>query len=216
MNMALAAILLSSVSSEHKSIRHLNQPQGRLWAALGGHLSLRFITGSQELAVTKDSHKTVLLLKILSTRKSFRHPTPGWRHSIPALLAAGMKANLPHAFAASLPVQTSSCLKTHQPTETKLTFTSRVTTSGQQRRAGPGCVARPGFSTQKWLRCSMSLPSPAVAPLSPGRDRVLTGSRGCGALWRSPGVSAPPTAQRPRFPSLLSQPHFCYRSERAS
>lgn len=186
MNMALAAILLSSVSSEHKSMRHLNQPQGRLWAALGGHLSLRFITGSQELAVTKDSHKTVLLLKILSTRKSFRHPTPGWRHSIPALLAAGMKANLPHAFAASLPVQTSSCLKTHQPTETKLTFTSRDTTSGQQRRAGPGCVARPGCGTARVQHTKVAAllhvsPVTRGGSVVPGRG---PGADGLAGLWR--------------------------------
>lgn len=102
MSMALAAILLSSVSCEHRDCE--NQPQGRLQAALGGHLSLPFTTGSQELAVTKESHKTVLLLKILSTRKSFRHPTLGCRRGTLALLAAGMKDNLPHAFAASLPV----------------------------------------------------------------------------------------------------------------
>lgn len=176
----------SVVSSEHKSMRHLNQPQGRLWAALGGHLSLRFITGSQELAVTKDSHKTVLLLKILSTRKSFRHPTPGWRHSIPALLAAGMKANLPHAFAASLPVQTSSCLKTHQPTETKLTFTSRDTTSGQQRRAGPGCVARPGCGTARVQHTKVAAllhvsPVTRGGSVVPGRG---PGADGLAGLWR--------------------------------
>lgn len=85
-------------------MRHLHQPQGRLQAALGGHLSLPFTTGSQELAVTKDSHKTVLL-KTLSTRKSSRHPTLGCRRGILALLAAGMKdkpfpclCSIPHLF----------------------------------------------------------------------------------------------------------------------
>lgn len=207
-------------------MRHLHQPQGRLQAALGRHLSLPFTTGSQELAVTKDSHKTVLL-KTLSTRKSSRHPTLGCRRGILALLAAGMKdkpfpclCSIPHLFKHPHALRLTSLQKPNEylPPESR----PLVSSGG----AGRCCVARPEcgtagvrhcpFSAQKWLCCSVSSLSPAVAPLSAGGERVPPGSRGCSALWRSPAVSAPPAARRPRFPSCLSHPHFCYHSGRAS
>lgn len=65
-------------------------------------------------------------------------------------------------------------------TEAKLIFTSRVTASGQL-----------------WLCCSMSL------PLSPVGYQVPPGSRGCGALCRSPGCAAAPVLLAPFTPALL-------------
>lgn len=90
------------------------------------------------------------------------------------------------------PVQTSSCLKTHQPTEAKRIFTSRVTASGQQRRRWAGAawhgqsVAQPGCGAARSAH-----KSGCAAPCLPCHPRWLRCPRAGSGCRRARGAVAP-------------------------